>query len=1808
MHCLLYRLFFRYKQCYQVKRLLCVLAVLLATLTYTVFDSYAMANDNSDYNLMQCIQLDRGINGYSSYKHIEIKSLQSTILDESNICSAVGEIYYLVTNVGNLPINNIKITANISGHTIPISKDNLYILISNDGQNPQTQSHVDFNYHIEEDSIYIQLQQDFTLEPMQSIRMILRIPEAYIIQNLHLTVYAKDTCNNTHTDEISPSQYPFAPNLEFNVDHASNNLESYNSHYQQMYILNVKNADSFPIYKVKPYVISGYSINGGSIHYLQDIDLSYVSNNINPTNTSHTIEDELSILQPGENKSFLFSHNIKGEVCAPSWHFMLLSHHCTMPNTNTLVPLPNKYLNSFRYSDKQRQHKYNIDISQHITHINTIPDSNATGVNILISIENKGHDVHNIALHNIIPKGYTLSQHHDHKSEISILRKEEKLKYPVQIHNDNNNVVYIKYQDSATGASTLRRGDILELSLTAIWVGDSYNITKPHTNKVKVTGKNSCGNAWQSEFHTAEIPPTFPVAAFKVEYNYSKLAHSMELPVRISVQNIGDIPIKQLRMSVSPDVIVTDNSDHIICSDTTESSGQSCIIHLHNPIYKDETTKFVIHLSKQEPPQRNVSTTLRFYSHTSDTSEDLPPEDVFLYEKEFIISSIFVRQWISGTSSTEEIYPSQAAMLDLEVTWDSENLSELTNNIIIRQIIPSDIIIRHVYSTGLSNADYTISQSDNGDNVITWRLSSSYIMTSFSARVEITTPQTPNITFKHYAEVEYTSRIANDKSIISYIQSIPENITLSDKVPIIPSINIGNLDTDRVIDKNNLLYQDETYYLKMSFTNTTNKSIFASNISMSYPSWVNFHNAHNDNYDNDNNNIVDDINEVGRIVEYDNRLNILSFFPYKPNTQSDVFESLFIPPNSTWTWTSIFSITDDAPYGAHTDFHMSGRFFNMESIYNHATFFPINYTVNSGTPDIFGSISATTNYSLPQSTEIIPVKEGDIVTSSITINFPKNRFNNVRMTADIPPNFTSHTIEHISFSPYIQCNKMLTPYINEQQEKIIWELNDCHSTKNMQHATITFTSLVQEPISNMQPASVGNSTLFSIAPMIQYGDKSSFHIEPAYFRFTGQYITTTYDTSDAIYSPDGTISNISLIFHNIGNHSNSGFLIYIDNKEESILLCQDVLLKHKHHFSESTNNSSVCGNNLFISPGSISPEDKSIVDLSVKIRSDAIYSENIIHLVIEKYINGKSIKKIVDIVLDKQSPQAPSVLDTEVVHTVLPDNILPIPVEFRLPNTARDYDTKLIIHARIKDHVNPLNIINYSPEIVHSSITGDNYIADALLEILGGNIDKNAIRLEKLEDGTSSFILTIKADDISKVLGSRPLYEHSFIWTLHMKMSGWQHPQYPIGTNINIKSSMLSNQNKIETQWYNIAEILTPYIEFAATANSKNNFPNDIVLINAAFCNKGNTDIRSITFDLKTDEILKLNFEDSYVINTEGKQTSGISRKVLTPDTSRISINIDLSPLLPSECIYIKLPIKVKDTVPEKDFGSPGMVKIDNVMYISSGNVLESITTHSQDTISVHIPIANFIIYSKSISIIESHYNNIVHPLSVQVPETLNNIHKMKISASSSLLNWDIFIDSNMDGFVDNADIPLTNNEINVSPGDTLKILLTTSIPAKHVTSSIMDTSIVNISLLSPNGQTLTSSYKYDVISEDQHLTSIHSIREVAKDRNCNGKLEDETIHDALFETGKKLLPGECAIVRIIFSYNKTLSLENVIIRDKVYDSFEYIPNSARFISTPSNMFKSTVDFIDHEIIWRYAGKIQRGDNGIVLYHIKASP
>lgn len=237
------------------------------------------------------------------------------------------------------------------------------------------------------------------------------------------------------------------------------------------------------------------------------------------------------------------------------------------------------------------------------------------------------------------------------------------------------------------------------------------------------------------------------------------------------------------------------------------------------------------------------------------------------------------------------------------------------------------------------------------------------------------------------------------------------------------------------------------------------------------------------------------------------------------------------------------------------------------------------------------------------------------------------------------------------------------------------------------------------------------------------------------------------------------------------------------------------------------------------------------------------------------------------------------------------------------------------------------------------------------------------------------------------------------------------------------------------------------------------------------------------------------------------------------------------------------------------------------------------------------------------------------HPFTIRRAGRLRDDVRLSLVLSDTdELTWTIFLDVNRDGQVDGADRVWRNGEM--LPADGGLAFIARARPETPPPIGWRRTALLRAGAVTPDGRLLTGAREIVAARGSERDGVMGVERLMAVDRDCDGRLDDESAQDATFEKAKDVAIGECVIMRLTFSNEDTRPIERVLIEDAVPDGVAYLEGSASFASTPAGLVGRGIDLPDirgdeasasgrARLRFRFVGALAPGREGVVEYRVR---
>ena len=233
------------------------------------------------------------------------------------------------------------------------------------------------------------------------------------------------------------------------------------------------------------------------------------------------------------------------------------------------------------------------------------------------------------------------------------------------------------------------------------------------------------------------------------------------------------------------------------------------------------------------------------------------------------------------------------------------------------------------------------------------------------------------------------------------------------------------------------------------------------------------------------------------------------------------------------------------------------------------------------------------------------------------------------------------------------------------------------------------------------------------------------------------------------------------------------------------------------------------------------------------------------------------------------------------------------------------------------------------------------------------------------------------------------------------------------------------------------------------------------------------------------------------------------------------------------------------------------------------------------------------------------------YPFSVRSGAAADGARLSLFLSGADDLTWTIFLDVNRDGQIDSGDTVWRDGAV-LPPGAALGFVARAR-PEQTPPIGWRRTALLRAAAATADGQLLTGAREIVAARGSQRDGVMSAVRLMAVDRDCDGRVDDETAQDAAFEQAKDVAIGECVIMRVIFSNDGAASVERVQIEDVVPAGARYLDGSATFASTPAGLVGRGVDIPKageggrRRLRFRFVGALAPGLEGVVEYRVRIS-
>ncbi|MCI4664395.1 MAG: hypothetical protein MRY74_06700 [Neomegalonema sp.] len=232
------------------------------------------------------------------------------------------------------------------------------------------------------------------------------------------------------------------------------------------------------------------------------------------------------------------------------------------------------------------------------------------------------------------------------------------------------------------------------------------------------------------------------------------------------------------------------------------------------------------------------------------------------------------------------------------------------------------------------------------------------------------------------------------------------------------------------------------------------------------------------------------------------------------------------------------------------------------------------------------------------------------------------------------------------------------------------------------------------------------------------------------------------------------------------------------------------------------------------------------------------------------------------------------------------------------------------------------------------------------------------------------------------------------------------------------------------------------------------------------------------------------------------------------------------------------------------------------------------------------------------------------HPFTVRIAPEYGDARLTLVLKAGGALEWTIFLDKNKDGRVDAEDRVWRDGD--TLPAGVGLAFVARARPAKRLPIGWRSSALLRAAAATRDGRLLTGAREMVAARGSQRDGVMSAVRIMAVDRDCDGRLDDETAQDAAFERTKDVASGECVVMRVTFRNNGAASVERVQIVDVAPKGVVLLPGTAKFASTPAGLVGRGIDLMKAgsgndrvSLRFRFVGALAPGLKGVVEYRVR---
>ncbi|MEM6671160.1 MAG: hypothetical protein AAF661_18310 [Pseudomonadota bacterium] len=413
-------------------------------------------------------------------------------------------------------------------------------------------------------------------------------------------------------------------------------------------------------------------------------------------------------------------------------------------------------------------------------------------------------------------------------------------------------------------------------------------------------------------------------------------------------------------------------------------------------------------------------------------------------------------------------------------------------------------------------------------------------------------------------------------------------------------------------------------------------------------------------------------------------------------------------------------------------------------------------------------------------------------------------------------------------------------------------------------------------------------------------------------------------------------------------------------------------------------------------------------------------------------------------------------------------------------------------------------------------------------------------------------------------------------------------------------------ERRFEADLINAGRIVEPFLELAAISTDVDGVarPGDRFEFHALACNRGESPAYGITLEGVLPDGAAV--DPSKPARFERVVETGLLSPPLYGDVRRVGGRVIAAPagpaaaLAPEDCLRLRMPI-VMQVAPDAD--GDAVARFEVTRYLARPSANRPGRTYRGGAS------AETRIFGSAIAVDAPEAVNVrpgavaLYPFSLQIGGLRPAPLRVAVEGSGDL-EWVIHRDLNGDGVLDNGDAVWRAGDL-APAGERITFIARAEIPA-DAPVGWRETGVLRALAITEDGARLSGVRELAAQRASDRAGAMVARRLMAVDRDCDGLLDNERTQDAVFEPVKEAAPGECVVMRIEFSNEGGVSVEQVNVDDVLPGGVRLLEGSPRFVETPSGLVGGVIDRSRADRLnFRFVGFLAPGEKGLVEYRVR---